>query len=299
MPSLDERGTNERLGYPADARLLIVNADDFGMCHANNAATLRAWQEGIVSSTTVMLPCPWAPHAIRLLKEHPDIPFGVHLTIVCEFGDYRWGPVASKTAVSSLIDEAGYFYRLDRMPILLARAELDEVAVEFRAQIEAVLAAQLRPTHLDWHCLADGGRADIFDLTLGLAQEYGLALRIHAQTAAAKCRRVDMPTADHDLLDSYALGANDKATRYAQLLRALPVGLSEWAVHPSLGDTEAQAMEPVSWRVRKADFDFLTSREARTILGEEGIVLVDYRTVQQRSSHWPVHNRSQRDAIGS
>lgn len=285
MAPLNERQANRLLGYPADARLLIINADDFGMCHAINEATLRALQAGVVSSTTLMAPCPWAPHAMRLLKEQPDIPFGVHLTVICEFSAYRWGPLTSKNKVPSLIDEAGYFYRLDRLQELLAQAKLDEVAAEFRAQIEAVLAAQLQPTHLDWHCLRDGGRADIFEMTLGLAKEYGLALRLHEQSSAEQCRRAGLPTTDHDVLDSYALNTVGKAARYAQLLRALPAGLSEWAVHPSLGNAEAQAMELESWQVRKADFDFLISQEAHDILEEEGIVLLNYRAIQNLLPH--------------
>lgn len=281
MPESDDRRTTEQLGYAADARLLIINADDFGMCHSINAATLRTLTEGVATSTTVMAPCPWAPHALRLLAENPAIPFGVHLTVLCDWSDYRWGPLASKERVPSLLDEAGYFYRNERTTEFLARAERDELEVEFRAQIEAVLAAQLRPTHLDWHCLADGGRADIFDMTLGLAREYGLALRIHDQPLAARWRRSGLPANDHGVLDSFLLDTADKAARYAQLARALPVGLSEWAVHPSLGDAEAQALHPKRWQVRKTDFDFLISREARAILDEEGIILVDYRPLQQ------------------
>ena len=269
------------LGYPDDARLLIINADDFGMCHAINVATLQALRDGVASSTTLMTPCPWAPHALQLLTEHPEIPFGVHLTLICEHHAYRWGPLTSKDIVPSLIDEAGYFHGLDQLPELVARIKLDEVEAEFRAQIEAVLNAHLRPTHLDWHCLADGGRADIFELTLRLAREYGLALRVHERSSAEQCRRAGVPTVDHDVLDSYALGANGKAARYGQLLHALPTGLSEWAVHPSLGDAEARAMEPDSWQVRRSDFDFLISPEARTILTEEGIILVGYRAIQQ------------------
>jgi len=280
MTSLDTRQANGLLGYPADARLLIVNADDFGMCHAINEAILQTLQAGIVSSTSLMVPCPWAPHAMQLLKEHPDTPFGVHLTVICDFTNYRWGPLTSKGAVPSLIDEAGYFYGGERMPELLARAKLDEVEVEFRVQIEAVLAAQLKPTHLDWHCLADGGRADIFDLTLGLAKEYGLALRIHDRSRAAQCQSAGLPTNDYDVLDSYRLNTGDKAAHYARLLRALPPGLSEWAVHPSLGNAESQALEPESWQVRKTDYDFFVSQAAPDILAEEGIVLLDYRALQ-------------------
>src|SRR5680860_731338 len=219
---MSERQTNRLLGYPVDARLLIINADDFGMCHAINEAILRTLNEGIVSSTSLMAPCPWAPHAMQMLKENPDIPFGVHLTLINDFSRYRWGPLTSRGEAPSLIDETGYFYRYDRIPEFLAQANLDEVAAEFKAQITAVQAAQLEPTHLDWHCLADGGRADIFEMTLGLAREYGLALRIHDRTLAEGCQRVGLPANDYDLLDSYRFDAAGKSARFAQLLRELP-----------------------------------------------------------------------------
>ena len=76
--------TNRLSGYPDDARLLIINADDLARAHACNAGTLRALIEGVVSSTTLMAPCPWAVHAMQLLAEHPEISFGVHLTVICE-----------------------------------------------------------------------------------------------------------------------------------------------------------------------------------------------------------------------
>ncbi len=272
--------TNELLGHPADARLLIVNADDFGMCHAINDATIGAYRDGIVSSTSLMVPCPWAQHAMELLAAHPSAPFAVHLTLVCDFHRYRWGPVSPREKVPSLVDAAGHFLGTDEIPTLLARAHLPEVEREFRAQIEVVLAAGLAPTHLDWHCLADGGRDDIFDLSVALAREYGLALRVHAHSSAATCRHLGLPTVNHDVLDSYRFEPRDKAARYAELLRALPAGLSEWAVHPSLGTPEAQALEPATWQVRRSDFDFLVSSQARAIIDEEGIVLTDYRALQ-------------------
>ena len=72
------------LGYPADARLLIINADDFGMCNSVNEAIFGVLKEGVVRSTTLMVPCPWALHAMRFLRDHPEISFGVHLTIISD-----------------------------------------------------------------------------------------------------------------------------------------------------------------------------------------------------------------------
>ena len=281
MTPLPERRTNRLLGYPDDARLLIINADDFGVCHAVNEAIVLAATQGVAASTSLMVPCPWATHAMQLLKDHPELPFGIHLTLISDFAPYRWGPLASKSCVPSLIDQGGHFFRYERRQELLAQAELTEVDLEFRAQIEVVLAAHLQPTHLDWHCLADGGRADIFELTLGLAREFGLALRVHDRTSAENLQQAGLPANDHPVLDSYHLDPVDKSATFARLLRELPTGLTEWAVHPSLGNAEAQALEPDTWPVRRADLDFLISREARDIMDQEGIERLDYRALQR------------------
>jgi predicted glycoside hydrolase/deacetylase ChbG (UPF0249 family) len=281
MTHLPQGRTNRLLGYPEDARLLIINADDFGRSHASNEATLRALTEGVVSSTTVMVPCPWALHALQVLAEHPDLSFGVHLTVVCDVPHYRCGPLSSRDTVPSLVDESGFFYMADHIPHWLAQVRLSELEIEFRAQIETVLVAGLAPTHLDWHCLSNGGRADIFELTATLAQAYGLAVRVFDRSAGAALQQQGLPTNDHDVLDSYQLAIAEKSARYAQLLRDLPSGLSEWAVHPALATSEMQAIEPESWQVRQSDFAFLISQEARSIIEQEGIVLLSYQPLQQ------------------
>jgi len=235
----------------------------------------------VVSSTTLMVPCPWALHAMQLLSEHPEISFGVHLTVVCDVSHYRCGPLTSRNKVPSLVDETGFFYMVERIPQWLAQVKLSELEVEFRAQIEAVLAASLKPTHVDWHCLYNGGRADIFEMTVRLAKEYGLALRVSDRPVIEALQRQGLPTNDYDVLDSYRLDTVEKSTCYAQLLREVPGGLSEWAVHPGLGNAELQAIEPESWQVRQTDFDFLVSREARSIIEQEGIVLLSYKPLQK------------------
>ena len=260
MTLLNKSQTNRLLGYPLDARLLIINADDFGMCHAINEAIFRTLKEGVVRSTTLMVPCPWALHAMHFLADHPEIPFGVHLTVICDGVDYRWGPVTSREKVPSLVDQAGYFYNFERMPEFLAQVKLDQLEMEFRAQIEAVLAAGLKPTHLDWHALRFGGRTDIFDLMIRLAKEYGLALRVVGRSLIEKLQSQGLPTNDYDFLDSYLLDPVNKSARFAQMLHELPAGLSEWAVHPGLDNPELLAIEPAGNHIRQTDFDFLMSQ---------------------------------------
>ncbi len=281
MSHLPNSQTKRFLGYPDAARLLIINADDFGRSHASNEATFRALKDGVVSSTTLMVPCPWALHAMQLLSDHPDLPFGVHLTVVCDVSHYRCGPLTSRDKVPSLVDKTGFFYPLERIPEFLAQVKLSELEVEFRAQIEAVLAASLSPTHLDWHCLDDGGRADIFELTVKLAEAYGLAVRVFHRSTGVTLQQRGLPTNDHDVLDSYRLDLVEKSAWYARALRELPSGLSEWAVHPAVGTPEMQAIEPESWQVRSTDFDFLISQEARSIIEQEEIVLLSYKPLQK------------------
>jgi predicted glycoside hydrolase/deacetylase ChbG (UPF0249 family) len=278
---MSNKRTSTLLGYPSDARLLIINADDFGMYHAVNEAIFRTLKEGVVCSTSLMVPCPWALHAMHMLRENPDIPFGIHLTIIRDLSNYTWGPLTPRKDVPSLIDETSYFHNLEHMSVALAQAKLEEVEMEFRAQIETVLTAGLKPTHLDWHCLHNGGRADILDMTIELAKEYGLALRVYDPSMSKTLQSQGLPTDDHDLLDSYDLDTVGKSARYAQLLRELPIGLSEWAVHPGLGNSEAKAIDPGGWEVRQTDFEFLMSLEAQEIIKQEKIILLSYKSLQE------------------
>jgi predicted glycoside hydrolase/deacetylase ChbG (UPF0249 family) len=243
------------------------------MSPAINAAVVQSIEEGIGTSCSLMVPCPGAARAMALLRARPEIPFGIHLTLVCDTDRDRWWPLTAKDWVPSLLDDAGELFAPAHVPELLARARPDEVELEFRAQIDAVVDAGLTPTHLDWHCLADGGRADIFDLTVALAQEYGLATRAWLERGRGRLRRLGVPVVEHEFLDSFGLDVEGKQARYAELLRELPVGLSEWAVHPGLGDEDL--------RVRCTDHEFLTSQRARDIIREEGIVLIDYGLLQQ------------------
>ncbi len=268
------------LGYEPDARLLIVNADDFGLCRDVNDAIFATLQGGLVRSTTLMIPCPGAAHAMQLLAASPGIAFGVHLTAICETSARRWGPLTPPAAARTLVDESGSFYSLARLAEFLAQAGVTELEAEFRAQIETVLAANLQPTHLDWHCLHNGGRPDIFAMTLALARQYGLAVRVSGQPLSAQLQAGGLPTNDHDLLDSFRLPIPAKSAHYAQLLRELPPGLTEWAVHPGLAGPELAAMQPDGVEVRQTDYDFWMSPAARAIVQEEGITLLDYRPLQ-------------------
>jgi chitin disaccharide deacetylase len=142
-----------------------------------------------------------------------------------------------------------------------------------------VVDAGLAPTHLDWHCLADGGRADIRDLAMALAEEYGLASRVRLDDGRRKAREEGKPVIDHPFVDSYSISLD--AATFERMLRNLSPGLNEWAVHPAHGTGVCQAIEPTGWRVRQTDHAFLTSSQARAIIDHEDITVIDYRPLQQ------------------
>jgi predicted glycoside hydrolase/deacetylase ChbG (UPF0249 family) len=272
--------SNRLLGYPADARLLIINADDFGISHASNEATMQAFRDGVVRSTSLMPPCPWGIDGMRRLAEHP-VPFGVHLTVICDMPYYKYRPLASADRVPSLLNARGTFHDIERMDDFVAHADIDELEIEFRAQIDAVLAAGLKPTHLDWHCIHNGGREDVLDLTVRLAKEHHLAVRVAGSRYTEQFALLGLTIIEHELMDSYNLPIEDKTARYLQMLRDLPVGLSEWAVHPALDTPEIQAIEPDSWQVRYTDYQFLMSPQSKQVIEQEGIILLSYEPIQQ------------------
>jgi predicted glycoside hydrolase/deacetylase ChbG (UPF0249 family) len=282
--SPSERLSSELLGFPPDERLLIINCDDFGMHDAINAAVVESIEEGIASSCSLIVPCPASAGAMRLLRARPQVPFGIHLALIRDTPEYHWGPCAARSDVASLVDpDTGGFY-VDspaQRRALLADAQLIEVERELRAQINTVLGAGLAPTHLDWHCLADGGRADFLELAMALAAEHGLATRVWLDDGRRKARERGKPVIDNAFVDSFSISLHDKAETYAQMLRELPRGLNEWAVHPAHATNEWEAIEPSGWHVRQTDHEFLTSPRAREILDQEGITVIDYRPLQQ------------------
>lgn len=248
-------------------RELLINVDDIGIHAGAVEAAVETIVDGVAASGSVMTVCAGTAASLKLVAGLPEVPVGVHLTLVADLAEANWSPLTR----GGSIQEHGSFLRIEQRDQLLAQAVIGEVEAEFRAQIEVALGAGLQPTHLDWHCLADGGREDIFDLTLALAREYEIGIRAWTEHGRRALRRLGFPSQDHDFLDSFTLPVRGKQEHVLALIRALPPGLSEWATHPARPGRSDWDCE-----VRSTDHDVLMAASTRRVLQEEQITVLGY-----------------------
>jgi predicted glycoside hydrolase/deacetylase ChbG (UPF0249 family) len=282
----------EKLGYPPDARLLIVHADDVGVTHSVNAATIKALESGLVNSASIMVPCSWFPEIADFARSHPDADLGLHLTLTSERVYYRWSPVASKDKVSSLVDENGYFHH-DWTPT--TRINPKEVELELRAQIDRAYAMGIRPTHLDSHQyrLIDNGK-ELFEVAVRIARDYKLPLFVARDWFADRPYLESSLSAsdivlDHTVTIAPTVPAAQWADFYKTALKNLQPGVTEFVIHLGYDNDELKAAtrERDTWGAawRQRDFDFFTSQEFRDLLSKQNIKLITWREIASVAKH--------------
>ncbi|HEX2273838.1 MAG TPA: polysaccharide deacetylase family protein [Acidimicrobiales bacterium] len=271
----------ERLGYPPDTRLLIVNCDDLGSCHAANVGVYEALRDGVATSASLMVPCPWARDAAARYRGE-DI--GVHLTLNAEHDLFRWAPI---TQAPSLLDGDGGFPRT--LQDLWDHADLDEVRRECRAQVERAIYWGFDVSHLDSHMAALELRPEFFDVYLELAVDFGLPVRLGPASAE---RAVGFPfralAAEEGVLSpDHVVRTQEVGSRRAieRALVDLPPGITELRVHPAIDSAELRAFAP-DWAGRVDDHDLVTGHSTLRALGERaGARFIGYRALRdlQRS----------------
>jgi predicted glycoside hydrolase/deacetylase ChbG (UPF0249 family) len=281
----------ERLGYPKDAKLLIIHDDDLGVSHSVNSAAIKAFESGAINSGSIMVPCPWFPEIADYAKTHPDADLGLHLTMTSERVYVRWGPVASKSSVPSLVDPNGYLYQ-DWPPG--TKIDPRDAEREMRAQVERALAMGVRPTHLDSHQyrLLENGK-EIFEAALRVAHDYKLPLLIPAEWAEDHIY-LKSSTGPGDILMDHVVSITPSVSPekwndfYIQALKNLQPGVTEFIIHLAYDNDEFHAMtrERDTWGAawRQRDFDFFSSAEFRTLLLQQNIKLLTWREIGRLQS---------------
>ena len=267
----------ERLGRDADARLLIVNCDDLGISHAANLGVYESLRDGLATSATLMVPCPWARDAAeRYMGE--DI--GVHLTLNAEYETYRWGPI---TQAPSLLDGDGGFPRT--IEDLWDHADVEEVRRECRAQIERAILWGFDVSHLDSHMGTLQLRPEFFDVYLELAVEFGLPQRL---SGASTERHIGFPfrrLADEEgvVFPDHFVYLNGVGSRRTleKALFDLPVGVTEIYVHPAVDTPEVRAIAD-DWSSRVDDHHLVTGDSGfRALVERTGVELIGFRELRE------------------
>ena len=276
----------ERLGYPADAKLLIVHADDLGMARSVNAATIKAFESGLVSSGSIMVPCPWLPEIATYARQHPEADLGLHLTLTSEWAPYRWGPVLSKDRVASLLDNSGYFYLTQSEAA--SRANAQEVEAEIRAQIERARSFGIQPTHLDSHMGTLYKNKTLFEIFLRVARDYKLPIRLSKELMASTDYLPSILSPGDVAIDKIIsiepnVTAEDWVRFYVNSIKDLQPGVTEIVIHLAYDDEEMRAATAdhpnwgAAWRQR--DLQFFTSGVFRQLLQENNIKLITWREI--------------------
>ncbi len=266
----------ERLGYADDAKLLILNCDDLGFCHAANVGVYQALRDGLASSASLMVPCPWARGAAAGYRGD-DV--GVHLTVNAEFDLYRWGPI---THAPSLLDGDGGFPRT--VEDVWDHADLDEVRRECRAQIERAILWGFDVSHLDAHMGTMQIKSEFFDVYLDLAVEFKLPLRLSGadtesligfpfRTLAAE-EGVVFPD---DFV--YVAGVGSRQI-LLDAVGDLEPGVTEAYLHPAVASPELEAMA-TDWKARVDDHRLLVhDSDLRVALEDAGVTVIGYRPLR-------------------
>lgn len=285
--SAQTKPTAERLGYPADSKLLILHADDLAVAHSEDSASFDALNAGAVSSASIMVPCPWLTEVADYAKSHPEADLGLHLTLTSEWKTYRWGSVDSSDKVPSLLQPDGTFYSTSEE--VAAKAKPDEAEREIRAQVERAMALGIHPTHLDTHMGSLFSTPELFAVYVKVAHDYRLPFLV-VKVADERARLLSLLSPHDVVLDAVVIAGPDLRSDqwtefYVNAIKKLRPGLTEMIVHLGHDDGELQAITVdhdafgAAWRQR--DFDTVNIPQFKQALKDNHVVLIKWRDLQK------------------
>lgn len=281
----------ERLGFAPGTKVLILNADDFGMNHATNEGTFKALQAGGMTSATIMVPCPWFMEAVKFAKEHPQANLGCHLTLTSEWNKYKWGPVVGWQAAPSLCDDLGYMF--GEVPQVYLAAKMDDVEKEVRGQVDRALKAGIDVTHVDSHMGTLQYAPGYHELYLKIAKSYNLPCRMAGRALMKKyggeylCDKADemgvihpdelfQGTAENDPKDEAATDAWWKK----RIAECEAGKVSEIFIHCGMDTPEMRETTGTALR-RTKDAEYFSKPETLAYIKSLGIELVSYRELRE------------------
>jgi predicted glycoside hydrolase/deacetylase ChbG (UPF0249 family) len=249
---------------------LIVRSDDGGMSHSVNMALERLIKTGMPVSVSVMFPTPWYQETVDLLKRHPDVAVGVHLTLNSEWRGLRWGPVAGRSAVPALVDTDGHFFATSEA-LHRNNPDLRQVELELRAQIDRAMRSGLKIDYVDYHMATVSRYPEYREIAERLAREYGLGMSGYFGEVR------DNP--------QYAAAPPSKADSLVAMIDRLRTPFNLLVTHVGIDDAELGALLdmnvdgglPDMSRNRQGELDALMSGRFRDSLRARNVKLITYR----------------------
>jgi predicted glycoside hydrolase/deacetylase ChbG (UPF0249 family) len=266
---LGQAGEARRAGT-SEPVYLIIRSDDGGMSHSVNVALERLIDTGLPVSVSVMFPCPWYQETVAMLKRHPAVAVGVHLTLNSEWKNYRWGPVLGRSAVPTLVDSDGFFFQ-STDGLYQNHPDLKEIERELRAQIERALHSGLKIDYVDYHMGTVVHTPEVRELTERLAKEYGLGMSQYFGETRSNPQYAAAPSAKGDSL--------------VVLVNRLHPGFNLVVTHTGIDDPELGALVdmntdgglPEMSKNRQGELNAVTSRRFSEALKARNVRLITYR----------------------
>ena len=277
----------ERLGLPADAKLLIIHADDIGMSHSVNLASFSALEAGTVNSGSMMVPCAWFDEAAVAFKKSPALDLGLHLTLTSEWAHYRWDSLSGAGPGYSLHNKQGYQY--PDVPYVVQNAQPSDIRAEIEAQVEAAYAHGIAPTHLDSHMGTLFATPEFFSAYVETGRKYRLPVLIPREALLAQSPQLaqilkpDEIVVDRIYMADPTIALDEFDAYYTGLIENLQPGVTEIIIHLGFDDVELQAITVnhpdygAAWR--QADWNFFTRPQTKALLIANNVHLVTWRAL--------------------
>lgn len=283
----------QALGFAEDDKVVIVHADDVGMCQASVTAFTELYELGRLNSGSVMAPCAWLPAIAHYCRQFPQTDLGLHLTFTSEWEHYRWRPLSTNLQESGLIDKQGYFF--STTAAVQARAIPEFIRAEVFAQFAHAEALGIDVSHIDMHMgamlhpnflpayFALGQTKKIPMLALNMSEKAlekwnNPSLASSIRTSLVQLKENNFPVFD-GLYQTDLSKPESRQAEIEQMFAELKPGLHHFILHPSHDTPELRALTP-DWAGRCADYNVLLSGEFPNLLQRYGIRTIGFRALR-------------------
>lgn len=280
----------ERLGYPKDAKLVIIHADDLGVSHSENAASIAAMEKGCVSSASIMVPCPWFPEIAAYAQSNPAADLGLHITLTSEWKYYKWGPVTAKEKVPGLVNKNGFLY--STVDSVFQNSNALEAEEEIINQVLRAKQFGIDPTHLDAHMGTALYRLDFLKAYLKAGHRFKIPVFIPRQLEIPLKVKFDTLLTDKDVIVDNILSADPADFKtgfkafYTNGIKNLKPGLTYLILHTAYDDAEMRAItiDHPDWGAawRQEDFNFFSSPECAKLLKDNNVYVITWREIRDK-----------------